>query len=646
MPSGGQGSRVVRIWYTLPAIMSEDSVRGRISVNPRGFGFLTVDAPEGEITGFITPPDLNPFLDGDMATATLTAAGPDRYNATSLALVHRSRTELFGSVTTHGKRPFLRVDRLVSNTDWPFEEGSAEGLAEGTFVIASIRAGRVVPIRSVGPGADLGLERCVARHGIRSLFPPPLLEAARVAAAPKFTRRRQDLREIPTVTIDAPVTTDIDDALAVLPAGTDGALRALVSIADVDAFVPEGSPLDVEARQRGTSVYLAGRVIPMLPDAIGSDAASLREGQDRPALTVEMRIDPEGQVRSVDVYESLIRSHARLSYDTVAEFLTSGAAKDVPAAVVPTLRWLRTAAARLSSVRAARGGVELDREEAYVFLDATTREPTAIEPRGDTDAHRLVERLMVAANEAVARWIEDRGLPGIFRVHEVPSGDRVEMLARFAHNFGIEAGFGPALSPRGLAAFEAQFRGTPIAPAIRTVLGKTLGPARYTVHPGLHFGLAAPLYLHFTSPIRRYADLAVHRVIKRYLSGDRSFVSGDLTFETLAHELNRAALIASKAEAERHRMLVARLFAAKVGERVAGNIVAIKPFGLVVQMKGTGATGTVAMEALPEGPYRVELGMHAAESAARRYGVGDPIEVIIAGTNEELGRVDLTPISA
>jgi ribonuclease R len=385
-------------------------------------------------------------------------------------------------------------------------------------------------------------------------------------------------------------------------------------------------------------------VIPMLPEALSSDAASLREGQDRPALTVELRIDPEGKIRSVDVYESLLRSHARLSYDAVAEFLTMGAAKAVPAAVVPTIRWLRTAAARLSSVRAARGGVELDREEAYVFLDAITREPTAIEPRGDTDAHRLVERLMVAANEALARWLVDRGLPGIFRVHEVPSGDRVEMLAEFAHNFGIEAGFGPELTPRGLAAFEAQFRGTPIDPALRTVLGRTLGPARYTVYPGLHFGLAAPLYLHFTSPIRRYADLAVHRVVKRYLRGDRAFLAGDPAFETLAHQLNRAALRAGKAEAERHRMLVARLFASKVGERVDGNIVLVKPFGLVVQMKGMGATGTVAMDALPDGPYRLEPGAHAVSSEARRYGVGDPIEVVIAGTNEELGRVDLTPV--
>jgi len=533
--------------YGAPLIMKSTQVRGRVSVNPRGFGFLTVDAaehagpsptsPPAEVVAFIAPPDLNPFLDGDVVTAELTPAEPGRFTASRLALVHRSRDELFGSVTTRGKRRFLRVDRLVSNTDWPFEEGTADELVEGSFVVAALRGQAVAPLRAVPQGTDLGLERCLVRHGVRTIFSPAVLEAAR-AAAPATSNieaggARRDLRAIPTVTIDAPVSTDLDDALAVLPAGPDGAMRVLVSIADVDAFVPEGSPLDAEARMRGTSVYLAGRVIHMLPEAIASDAASLLEGRDRPALTVELRVDPEGQVTSIDLYESLIRSTARLSYDAVDEFLTTGQSSGVPAEVAPTLRWLRTAGARLGAVRAARGGVEIDREEARISIDAATREPTAIEARIATEAHRLVERLMVAANEAVARWLVERGLPGVFRVHEEPTREQVEVLARFAHNFGFEAGFGPKLSLRGLAAFEAQFRGSPSAPAIRTVLGKALGPARYTVHPGLHFGLGAPLYLHFTSPIRRYADLAVHRVVKRYLAGERTFYAGDAAFETL-----------------------------------------------------------------------------------------------------------------
>ena len=625
--------------------MNESPARttGRITIHPRGFGFLNIEIQgEGETAAFITPPDLNPFLDGDRVSAVIVAAEGGRTTATALALVERQRTELFGSVLTRGKRRFLRVDRVVANTDWVFEEGSVEGIEDGAFVVAKIRGREVSRLRQVAAGADLGLERCVVRHGIRATFSEEVLAAARASAAAPTIGPRRDLRDVPTVTIDSATTTDIDDALSVFPPGPDGALRVLVSIADVDAFVPEGSPTDVEARLRGTSVYLAGRVIHMLPETLASDAASLHAGRERPALTAELRIDPEGRVTAVDLYPSLLRSHARLTYDAVAELMSTGRSSEVPAAVTPTIRWLRTAAARLSSVRAARGGVELGRDEAYVSFDPATREPTRIEPRGDTEAHRLIERLMVAANEAVAEWLVSRGLPGVFRVHDRPERDRVEMLERFAHNFGIEAGFGPELSPRGVAAFEAQFRGTTVAPAIRTVVGKMLGPARYTVHPSPHFGLAAPLYLHFTSPIRRYADLLVHRIIKRYLAGDRALVAGDPALEAAAVQINRSAYLASKAEAERHRMVVARWFAQKIGERAQGNVVSVKPFGLVVQLEGTGATGTVAMDALPGGPYRVEGGGYAAVSEARRFVLGDPVDVVIAGANEELGRVDLT----
>ncbi|XYH96244.1 ribonuclease R family protein [Sorangium sp. So ce1128] len=636
-------------------------VRGRISVNPRGFGFVNIEAsPEkggapgkpggaalGPVTAFVTPPDLNPFLDGDVVDAAVVEAEPGRYSASQLMLVHRDRTELFGTVVSHAKRPHLRVDRLVSNTDWPFKPGSADDLAEGTAVVAAIDGAAVVPARVVAPGADLGIERCLARNGVRAVFPGEVLEASRAAVAAvsierELARGRRDLRELTTVTIDAPVTTDIDDAVAVLPAGPDGALRVFVSIADVDALVPEGSPLDLEARARGTSVYLAGRVIPMVPDAISSEAASLLPGVDRLAVTVELRVDPEGCVTAIDLHESVIRSHARLSYDAVEEFLTTGRSAGVPEAAWPVVRWLRTAAARLSTVRAARGGVELDRDEAYVTLDAETREPTGVSPRSDTGAHRLIERLMVAANEAVATWLVARGLPSVFRVHDEPPEDRVRTLEQFAHNFGIEAGFGPRLSPRGLAAFEAQFRGSGLAPAIRTVLGKALGPARYTADPGLHFGLGAPLYLHFTSPIRRYADLAVHRVVKRYLQGHRDQRVDAEALASLSHHLNARARSADKAETERHRMLVARLFASRIGEEIEGNIVAIKPFGLVVQMVESGATGTIALEALPGGPYRIDVAAQALIGADRRYGVGESIRAAIASTNEELGRVDLT----
>ncbi|UQA55578.1 ribonuclease R family protein [Polyangium aurulentum] len=618
--------------------------RGRISVHPRGFGFLLIDA-ETPSSAFITPPDLNPFLDGDIVTARVTSGDGGRLSAAELKLVSRARAEVFGSVVFRGGKPYLRVDRAVANTDWPLDGAGA--LPEGTHLVAEVQGDRLGVARVVPEGADLAVERCIARHGLRVVFHPDIERAAAAAATrPVSMDRRRDLRAVPTVTIDAASTRDIDDALSAYPADASGALRVLVSIADVDAFVAEKTPLDREARLRGTSVYLAGRVLPMLPESISSTAASLVEGADRPALTVEMRIDPEGRMTSVDVYESLVRSTARLTYDGVAEFMAEGCSDAVPQAVESTLRWLRTAAARLSAVRAARGGVNLAREEAYVAIDVATGEPTGIEARHETPAHRLVERLMVAANEAVAEWLVARGLPGVFRVHDEPSPERVKTLAELAHNFGLEAGFGPRMSPRALAAFDAQIDETRMGPALRTVLGRALGPARYSPDPGMHFGLGAPLYLHFTSPIRRYADLVVHRIVKRYLEGHRNFDDLRGVLSVLATDLDQAGRSASKAETERHRMLVARLYASRLGEIVTGNIVSIKPFGLVVQILGTGVMGTVAHDALPGGPYHHDHLAQALVSKDRRFAIGDRIGAVVAATNEDLGRIDLVPTTS
>jgi ribonuclease R len=308
---------------------------------------------------------------------------------------------------------------------------------------------------------------------------------------------------------------------------------------------------------------------------------------------------------------------------------------------MPTLRWARTAAARIGAVRTGRGGVELLREEAYVTLDDATREPTKIDARSDTSANLLIERLMVASNEAVARWMFDRGLPGVYRVHDEPEPERVHALAESARHFGFELGLADRLTPRGLAALDAQFATSAVGPAMRTVLQRVLGPARYTVHPSLHYGLAAPLYLHFTSPIRRYADLAVHRVVKAFLAGQRAFHPREPAIEALAQDLNEQNRRASKAEAERLRMLAARLFTTRVGERFRGNVVAVKPFGLIVQLAGLGVSGTVQADSLPGGPFEIDRRGALVGRSGAGWSIGQPLDVEIVGASEELGRIDL-----
>lgn len=620
-------------------------MKGRISLHPRGFGFLRTE-PETGADGraatpssiFLAPPELSGFLAGDLVEGALVEEADGRFSASGLRLLERPRDRLFGTVEVAGSRRRLRPDPEVANGAWPLAGGGH--LRPGIHVVAEIDGERAVRPAAV-PEDQLAMTRILARWSLRGDHQPPLIAAAR-RAKPRDAARL-DLRDVPTLTIDAPVSHDLDDALAVLPVQRDGAVRVLVSIADVDAFVAEGSELDREARARGTSVYLPDRVIPMLPRELSEERASLLPGAERAALTVELRIDPEGWVRAVDLRETTIRSDARVSYDEAAAFLDEGREEAVPRELKSTLRCLRAAAGRLAAVRAGRGGLHFVREEARLTFDPGTREPTAVEVREETSAHRLVERLMVAANEAVAGWLHQRGLPALYRVHDAPEPDRVRSLAAFAANFGFETAFGPQLTPRALAAFEDQFRTARAAPAIRTVVQKTLGPARYSARPAPHFGLGAPLYLHFTSPIRRYPDLAVHRIVKRHLRGARDQQAEDPALEALAADLNELAFRAAKAEDERLRVLAARLFAGRVGERFEGNVISVKPFGLILQLSGTGVTGLVPVESLPGEGHRIhpETLELVAEGGRHRFAVGSALAVEVRGADEAQGRIEL-----
>lgn len=619
-------------------------VRGRITVHPRGFGFLRLEEPldaspdDPFPSVFVPPPDLGGLVAGDLVEARLVPEDDGRFSSADLRLVERTRERLVGEVVDGGRgRKMLRPDSEIANEDWPLEGG--KGLSPGTLVVARLAGRRAVEPRSLAP-SEVSLERVLARWSIRGGHPEESEKAGRKATLRELPRR--DLRDVPTVTIDGPSTRDLDDAVAVLPPQADGSLRVLVSIADVDAFAESGSELDLEARRRGTSVYLPDLVLPMFPRSLSEDRSSLVPGKERAALTVELRIDPEGEVRAVDIDASRIRSDERLTYEQVEKFLDRGDVGAVPEGVREVVRRLRTAVGRLSAVRAARGGLSMVREEATVALDRQG-EPRAIEARIETSAHRLIERLMVAANEAVARWLDERGLPALYRVHPAPEPERVEELVDFASHFGFETAFGERLTPRALAAFEAQFATSRVAPAIRAAVWRSLGPARYTVHRGSHFGLAAPLYLHFTSPIRRYADLVNHRIVKAHLCGDRDQEAADPTLEALARDLNELSFRAAKAEEQRLKMLAARYFGARVGLKLEGDVVSVQPFGLMVQLDGTGVVGAIAIDALPGDGWSEDPATRSlvSKNGKKRYGVGRSVRVVVAGADEDRGRIEL-----
>jgi len=610
--------------------------RGTVSVHSRGFGFLEWTESGTQRSAFIPAPALRGFLHMDEVTAVVR---PDDKGlaASDLKLADRRRTTLFGEIGKRKGKWQLIPDPEVANTGWPVA-GSDIPLNSGETVTAEL-LDDAVHVRDVVPDEEVDLQRVRDRYLIRHPFPDGVLEDAANRKARRSTGWR-DMREVTTLTIDAPHSRDLDDALSIHPADDDGAMRVMVHIADVDSVVHEGSPVDTEARLRGTSVYLPGAVTPMLPPSLSEERLSLIPDEDRRVLTAELRVSPEGEVTSVDLYPSTIRSDVRLSYETVDAFLSGEEPEELSDDVLDTLSWLRTLSSRLAAVRAARGGVVFDRFETQIELD-DDMQPVEVHARKQTPAHLLIERIMVSANEAVARWLSDRGVPGMFRVHPAPTADRARELEASLERMGYTPGLADPLTPRALAALETQLGDAGLQPVLQEILAQVLDRARYTVHPGEHFGLGSSGYLHFTSPIRRYADLVVHRLVKAYLAGDRDQQPGDPAIEELAVHLNDCAARSAKAEANRRRSLTARWAARRKGQGFDGHVIAVKPFGLVVQLGKTGVTGVVPVDALP-GSWRHE-GHQLVGKGDASWAIGDEIAVTIDSVDIRRGRIDLAP---
>lgn len=502
---------------------SSEVVEGLLRVNPRGFGFLCPTSGGDDL--FCPPGTLGELLDGDVVRGRKVS---DR--ATDLQLVKRRRTEVIGTVGEADGRLILELDEHIGQLDLPLT-GKAR---VGETVIARLAGRKGSPARITerfSGGEEAMRGRVLVRNELPRVSP---MEAADAKTQKlRSGMRRRDLRKVVTLTIDDEHSRDLDDALSVSPADEKGCVTLSVHIADVAEHITVGSALDLDAREVATSIYLHPWVRPMLDPRLSEQSLSLLPGQERDAITVDMRIDPEGEIHSVDIYESRICSDGRLDYH-----LASAALREehtgIDESLHETLRWLRTASARLGFARSLRGG-----------LSARFSDP---ELRGQSEARDLIERCMVAANESVARWMADRGLQGLWRTHDAPGPDEVQELDELMTRLGFHAGLSGAVTPRAMAALDAQVQHADDATvALWHATLERMGRARYVSAPGAHFGLGSECYTHFTSPIRRYADLIVHRAVKAHLRGDKS---PHVDLDALAVHINDAAGRASRAESQ------------------------------------------------------------------------------------------------
>jgi ribonuclease R len=509
-----------------------------------------------------------------------------------------------------------------SKTQYQVAERDVAGLGDGELVVAEIlpkaRFGlpRVRIAERLGPADDPGAisRLAIASFSIPTEFPEVALVEAK-AAMPVELGLRADLRPLPLVTIDGSDARDFDDAVWAEPdpdPANSGGWRLVVAIADVAWYVRPGTALDREAERRGNSVYFPDRVVPMLPEALSNELCSLKPGVDRACLAVHMSIDAAGRKRSHRFVRALMRSAARLTYEEVQAIRDRQL--EPPSAVPPrTISALYSAFAALGQARAARGALELELREDRVVLDADGR-PMSVVPAPHLDSHRLIEEFMILANVAAAEELEARHQPCMYRVHDAPDPDKIAALQDFLDDSGIPGlalAKGQVVKPELFNRLLRRAADMPIAPLINELVLRCQAQAAYSPSNIGHFGLALRRYSHFTSPIRRYADLLVHRalVAGANAAGRDLGAAGmppDVAPEQMAaiaehiSATERRAAAAERAAIERYR---ATLLTDAIGGTFAGQISGVADFGVFVTLLETGATGLVPISNLPADYY-------------------------------------------
>jgi ribonuclease R len=624
---------------------------GTLRIQARGHGFVSCE--DGGEDVFVAQSELLGALHGDRVAVSV-RRGDRGLEGTVVAVLQRglkyvagllSQTERGLIITPNDARlpPQVNVVGKVPGDAVP-------GIAVVAEIARYFEDGRppeaqVVRVLGVEGSAEVEVAKIKLREGIREEFPDDVLEEARAygdRVSARDRREREDLRELDLVTIDPLTARDHDDAIFI-ERGNHGGYRVVVAIADVSHYVREGSALDAEAIERSTSIYLPDRAIPMLPHELSSNLASLVAGKDRLTLAVDMDLASNGAVRSFRYVEGLMRCKAGLTYEGVAQALgwtKEGRHERAALKLLPMLEVLHECAMILRNRRMKRGSLDFDLPEAYVELDEATGEPKNVvrsrKDPGVRKAYQLVEEMMLLANETVAADLARRKVPAIYRVHGLPDAHRLEQFAGLAQALGHPLDPEESTSPKQLSQFLEKLEDSPHRSSLSYLLLRAMQQATYdTVNVG-HFGLAAEHYLHFTSPIRRYPDLAVHRVVRMLARKEPIDARG------LEARLREQASAASKRE--RRAMLVERevkdvyrciLVKDRVGEEFEGTVTGVAPHGIYVSLDEPFVEALCHVSALGNDFY--ELDRHGLRLVGRRsgasYGLGDRLTVRLESVN-------------
>jgi ribonuclease R len=577
---------------------------------------------------------------GDRALARLTRLAGGGYEGRVMRVIEAGPDRIIGLFRTGADGGRVHPTDRRTKSDFSVARADSAGAKDGEVVVAEASGARRLGLpeaRIVERLGALDEPRTISRiaihaHAIPVDFPEDALDQAARSRAPALGAR-EDLRSLPLITIDGADARDFDDAVWAAPdedAANPGGFRLLVAIADVVHYVRHGDALDRAARERGNSVYFPDRVVPMLPEALSNNLCSLRPDEDRAVLACDMRIDATGALRAKRFTRALVRSVARLTYDEVQAAAEGSDAldEDLRAHVIAPLY---DAYRALAAARAARGTLELDLPELRVVLDDTGA-VEAVRPTPRYDSHRLIEECMIAANVAAAETLQQRKFPCMYRVHDHPDAAKIESLREFLNQLELHLPRGGALRSSHFNALLDAVRGTPHEHLVNLVILRTQAQAAYAPDNLGHFGLALKRYCHFTSPIRRYADLLVHRALIGALELGEGGLAKDegADFTAIGEQISDTERRAQRAERDAKERYLTAWLVERVGAEFAARIVGVTRFGLFVALEATGAEGLIPIRSLGSEYFTHDETHHALVGRTTRYQLGEILSVRLA----------------
>ena len=636
----------------------EQILLGRYQGSGRGFGFFI---PEGAQSRgedcFVPPHQGGGAWDGDQVEAVLAPEDPSqpgRRTAQVIKVVERGNPTVTGTIRRVNREVWLKPDndrlseaiKVIGRTK--VRDGEKAAVAVTSYGSASAAPlGKLCATFGPSGTRAAAVEAILYQQGVEREFPEEVLaeaEAAPQSVPGSELSGRLDLREKTVITIDGAASKDLDDAVSLEKEGDNWVLG--VHIADVSAYVKPGSALDGEAFQRGTSVYFADQVVPMLPVALSNGICSLNQGVDRLTLSCFMTMDRQGAILDHSVAKSVIRSTERMTYEDCNVLLSGEPGEqyaflaDRYAHILPMLRDMAALAKKLEKRRKDRGSLELETQESYILCDSMGR-PVDVVARRQGQSEKLIEEFMLAANETVAKHLFDLHRPAVYRVHEKPSQDKTETLRAMLSPLGysiLQADHG------SLQRVLAQAKGRPEAPAVSMMVLRSMMKAKYSTENLGHFGIAADYYCHFTSPIRRYPDLMIHRCLHSLLDGRAGEAAGKKlgkACEKAAVQSSQRELAAQTAERDIDKLYFADYMRGHIGEEFPAAVSGVTRFGVFAALP-SGVEGLIPVETLPEDRYEYDdLRMSlTGERTGRVFTFGMELTVVCVAADPSTGRVE------